>query len=473
MSQESANNHRENTASPPAFALAPPDLAQLDRLVPRVPFGLRGGRMWTVAQVPTGVACGCTCPACGHPLVAKAKDSTRRRPHFAHYRDADCRAGFESSVHRMAKQLVADRLALLLPSWNGEAEMPNPPVLMDDAGEPLYGRRVEFPDRQVALIEAVLEKSQGDYVPDVTAMDEHGRLFIEIRVTHAVDEIKRRRIQSEGVRLVEINLSSVTPNQTFELETFSHAVLDDPSNRVWLSCPPATEEWRESMRDLKARQALRNRDLAQSRQLAEEARQLALTQADAEVAKADPKSREHFRMQRRARYEAALRALPGLVSREACEARLAQLELRDRDRMAVLVGGIASDRVREAVMDYHCDAWIFQVHPVLWQAEVCRAFVTGKNCGDRFNQKDVAQWMRAHFEFNQQLYDLFLAQYSARTSARRSGYSKNRISAWYFTEEENGQIPNFYRPINAFIERLAYIRALTFVSGTIGEVEVM
>jgi hypothetical protein len=372
----------------------------------------------------------------------------------------------------MAKQLVADRLAVLLPAWDGEVDMLNPPVLTDDAGYSLFGRRVEFPERRAALVEAELEKSQGDYVPDVTAVDEQGRLFIEIRVTHAVDEIKRHRIQSEGVRLVEINLSAITADQTLDLDEFSRVVLDDPSNRVWLSCPPATDDWRESMRDLKARLAIRNREIAEARRLAEVERATILKQAEASVARVECDSRERFRLQRRSRYADALTALPGLVSVASCNARLARLAERDGDQMAALVGSIESDLIREAILEYHCDAWIYQVHPVLWQAEVYRTFVAEKKAGDRFNQKDVAQWMRARFNFQPQLYDLFLAQYAARTSARRSGFSKNRISAWFFTEEENGLIPNFYRPINSLVERLAYVRAVTYVSGAIGEVEV-
>ena len=110
-----------------------------------IPFGLKAGRMVRVQEVATGLACGCTCPACGHPLVAKAKDSRWRRPHFAHYWDADCRAWYETAVQKTAKQLITHQLRLCLPEWDGEPEMPNPPRLRDANGQEHPGRRVEYP----------------------------------------------------------------------------------------------------------------------------------------------------------------------------------------------------------------------------------------------------------------------------------------------------------------------------------------
>lgn len=81
------------------------DSPQISPAVPRplagvlkVPFGLKAGRMWSPKQVAPGRECGCVCPACGAPLVAKAADSTCRRPHFAHLAETDCRAGYETAL---------------------------------------------------------------------------------------------------------------------------------------------------------------------------------------------------------------------------------------------------------------------------------------------------------------------------------------------------------------------------------------
>ena len=457
--------------SPDQFTLTHPGPARSARADLRVPFGYRDGRMWAAAAVPKGIACGCVCPACGQPLVAKAKDSRVRRAHFAHHHHSGCSGGFETAIHKMAKQLIRERLEVGLPAWDGDLDMANPPLLADDAGQLMAGRRVEFPGRTAILKAVQLEEHQSDYVPDIVADDESGRLFIEIRVAHAVDADKRLKIQSEGVRLVEIDLSAITLDQAADPGFFANAVINDPGNRYWLSCPAATDDWRESMRDLKEAIRLRNEQLAEKRRLEAEASRRGLLEAEARLAGAAD-ARDRYRDKLRAGHAYALAALPELVSPEACEARLVTFEQRDGERIATLVGSIADPEVRRAVLDYRRDAWIYSVHPAVWQAEVYLEFVANKSPGDRFNQKDIVAWVRRRFEFEPQLYELFLAQYKARSHARKSGFRKNRISAWFFTDDENELIPNFYDPINTFVGKLAYLRAVTYVGGILGELEV-
>lgn len=457
--------------SPDRFTLTPPGPVRPARADLRVPFGYRDGRMWAAATVLKGIACACECPACGHPLVAKAKDSRVRRAHFAHHRRSGCSGGFETAIHKMAKQLIRDRLEVRLPAWDGDLDMPNPPVLADDAGQYMAGRRVEFPERKAVLQSVRLEEHQTDYIPDIAADDEFGRLFIEIRVTHAVDTDKRLKIQSEGVRLVEIDLSAITLEQAADPKFFADAVIGDPGNRYWLSCPAATEDWRDSMRELKEALRLRNEQLAEKRRLEAEASQQAYLEAGSRLAEAGS-SKDRYRSRLRAGHAYALAALPELTSLAAREARLAHFEQRDKDRIALLVGSIGDPEIRRAVLDHHGGAWIYSVHPAVWQAEVYLEFVANRSPGDRFNQRDIVHWMRERFEFEPQLYELFVAQYKARSHARKSGIRKNRISAWFFTDEENELIPNFYDPINTFVAKLAYLRALAYVGGVLGELEV-
>lgn len=70
------------------------------------------------------------------------------------------------------------------------------------------------------------------------------------------------------------------------------------------------------------------------------------------------------------------------------------------------------------------------------------------------------------------LYTLFRAQYKFRSKVRSAGIRKNRISFWAFTDLENQQIPDFYRPINAFVDRLIYVGALEQVPGILGQVKI-
>lgn len=438
----------------------------------KVPFGLKDGRMWGPKQVPAGRLCGCICPACLAPLIAKAAGSEERRPHFAHQTATDCRAGYETALHKKAKELLEEHRALLLPLWDGEQDMPNPPALADLEGRWWPGERVESPARNVSLTEVRLEVSQGDYTPDAIASDAEGELLVEIRVTHAVDPLKRRRIQAEGRRLLEIDLSKLDPGVLQDEEQLVQAVLFDASNRVWLSCPEATEAWRTSFADLKARVALRNQEILQERHRQEEFRlvqQQAAEQTRAHLAERQA-NRERFRQRERERYARELEALPALVSVPRIDGLLEEFLERDGPLAEQLIAEVPYPKVQEALRYCDTNAWIYTAHPSLWQAACYQHFVLHQRAGQQFNKRDVARWVMQEFGREEVLYALFLAQYRARARARNAGFRKYRISFWAFTELENRQIPDFYKPINTFIDRLVYLRVLQPVTDGLGEV---
>lgn len=440
----------------------------------RVPFGLREGRMWNPKQVAPGLQCGCICPACQAPLVAKAADSEHRRPHFAHLAESNCRAGYETALHKKAKQLLADQMAVVLPAWDGEESMPNPPELADEAGMWWTGTPVDYPARRVQLQDVRLELAQGDYTPDVLAQDDQGDLLIEIRVSHAVDALKRRRIQAEGKRLVEIDLSSLSPDVLQDEGLLVQAVLYDPANRHWLSCPEATEAWRAAYRQLKSQVAQRNQEIALERQRLEDARHVQLKAAeDAQAHRmAQQENRARFQEQQRAPYVELLEGLPDLVSVSRIETLLAEYRARDGEEAEGLISQLPSSAVQKAVRYCGPNAWIYRVHPALWQAASYHRFVLGRPAGAQFNQRELAQWVMQNFGREEGLYALFRAQYQFRSKVRSAGIRKNRISFWAFTDLENRQIPDFYRPINAFVDRLIYAGALETVPGALGQVRI-
>ncbi len=51
-----------------------------------LPFGLRDDILVHISQVQQGLACGCVCPQCKKPLVARSGSVLVH--HFAHYRKA-------------------------------------------------------------------------------------------------------------------------------------------------------------------------------------------------------------------------------------------------------------------------------------------------------------------------------------------------------------------------------------------------
>ncbi len=66
------------------------------------------GRLVHVDNVPNGNKCGCICPACKEPLIAKNQGKTKREHHFAHQSDEECTWAHESMLHLMAKEKIQE-----------------------------------------------------------------------------------------------------------------------------------------------------------------------------------------------------------------------------------------------------------------------------------------------------------------------------------------------------------------------------
>jgi hypothetical protein len=92
-------------------------------LLNHIPFGVRieDQQFVDVADVPKGRNCGCVCPSCAIPLIARQGKANRW--HFAHASrkvddvDTECAFSFYVSVRMMAKQLLEEGLSLDLPEW--------------------------------------------------------------------------------------------------------------------------------------------------------------------------------------------------------------------------------------------------------------------------------------------------------------------------------------------------------------------
>ncbi len=89
-----------------------------------IPFGLseKDGRFLDVSKVPRGKQCGCICPSCKTPLIARHGNINEW--HFAHASrtgylktETECEFSFYVSVRLMARQIVDDTLSMALPAY--------------------------------------------------------------------------------------------------------------------------------------------------------------------------------------------------------------------------------------------------------------------------------------------------------------------------------------------------------------------
>jgi hypothetical protein len=183
----------------------------------KLPLGLKEGRITHISEVSRGLLCGCVCPGCHKPLVAKKGRITTH--HFAHFNTADCGSAIETALHRAAKDIIYEHKKIAVPPieipWNSFGDS------MQIASEQLHD-----------ITSAVLEHKTGNIVPDIVVTVASSQLLIEIRVTHKVDENKAKKIQELRIPTIEIDLSS--QNRTFALDELAQTIIFDISNKRWI-----------------------------------------------------------------------------------------------------------------------------------------------------------------------------------------------------------------------------------------------
>lgn len=137
-----------------------------------------------IDEVENGEKCGCVCPYCNTPLIAKHGNTNTH--HFAH-KNADCGQAYETAVHVFAKEIIEKhkKIAVNLDLY----ELENNKYLVFDKVE--------------------LEKVVDDIKPDIIGYKNGEQFFIEICVTHAIDEEKLNKIKKLNITTIEINLENL------------------------------------------------------------------------------------------------------------------------------------------------------------------------------------------------------------------------------------------------------------------------
>lgn len=214
-----------------------------------MPFGmLPDGTMIGADEpmLPNGLACNCFCPRCRARLVARNRGEVNR-PHFAHeaavaapnpgMATLSCAGARETSIHIMAKQIIAKEGTILLPDVVA--------VLPPLKSKILFNSRSDLWNR---IKDVRLEVWCEGLRPDILAsyagrvQDQTGTPFapkghdvcIEILVTHPCGPEKIEKLLDKGLPAFEIDLSKQSYSAT-ESSLRNVVIRDAP--RVWLFHP--------------------------------------------------------------------------------------------------------------------------------------------------------------------------------------------------------------------------------------------
>lgn len=174
----------------------------------KLPFGFNeNNRLIHIVDAERGKKCNCVCPACGSLLTASK--GSKNRPHFKHLVINECKGGFESAIHLVAKQMIVERREITLPRYDCNVSA------IDSKGKEHTERKSILREGKVIQFDSVQEEAEFHGMrTDILAKKGDATLIIEIFFRHKVDDEKLKKMISANVSAIQIDLSDLTPEDT-------------------------------------------------------------------------------------------------------------------------------------------------------------------------------------------------------------------------------------------------------------------
>lgn len=180
-------------------------------------YALKNGEIISISDVESGLKCECICPSCGESLVAKK--GSKMMHHFAHHSGHTCEYGYETSLHFAAKEIISKAKKFTIPD--------------------VY---LHFPDsykkdelihtaQEVIIDKVELEQHYNGIIPDIVLHINNKVLFVEVYVTHSIDEKKLEKLKSANISTIEIDLSK--KKETITNDELENILLNNSTEKKW------------------------------------------------------------------------------------------------------------------------------------------------------------------------------------------------------------------------------------------------
>jgi len=208
----------------------------------KLPFGIKDGILIDISQVERGLACNCFCPCCNHPLIARKGGS--KIHHFAHASGMECAGAVQTALHMAAKEILQRNKKIALPEVIGASYVKyKVPYIYNDFDretgiireEQSYRTRstsIRISDEKyVDFDDVLLEKRFGNIIPDILLIKDGVKLFVEIAVTHFVDERKLGKIKEMEISALEIDISTM---ESISLQELENILVNKIEGKKWI-----------------------------------------------------------------------------------------------------------------------------------------------------------------------------------------------------------------------------------------------
>lgn len=184
----------------------------------------KDGRMRSVDEVARGLACECVCPTCRDRVLARQGEI--REWHFAHASGTDCERAAEGALHRAAKQVLLESGGMTVPPTRvvANATLPDGRTGTGEAFRP---------EMWVDFQSVETEQTTGAVRPDIVAGLGRTILFVEIAVTHFVDDNKKAALAELMVPTIEIDLAGFE-REKWSWELLIDALVESATHKTWV-----------------------------------------------------------------------------------------------------------------------------------------------------------------------------------------------------------------------------------------------
>ena len=181
-----------------------------------------------ISEVESGLKCNCICLCCNAKLIARK--GKIKEHHFAHANGEDCKKGFETMLHIMAKLILKEEKRIRIPNVYILSKLST----FSYQGHIFHRETEEFLPGStfITFNDVELEKKIDEFIPDVILYNNNHRLLVEIKVSHGVDETKLRKIRKSNISTLEIDLSNIKANIT--IEGLRDLLINDVYNKEWI-----------------------------------------------------------------------------------------------------------------------------------------------------------------------------------------------------------------------------------------------
>ncbi len=202
------------------------------------------GRVLHISEAERGAACGCICPGCGKPLVARKGSEVEH--HFAHADGDECRHGYRNSIYLALRRAAEEIGRIRLPAYEKNRS------LVPEGG----GLHVLIPESVTPIDRLDFTRKGGDVITGLLIVRGKRQLIIRLLTDFGENTRDQARLKAVGISVLEIDM---TREERIDMDIARSYFTDLPENLHWLYNAKAEKAW-DDMTALCVRQPVHKKE---------------------------------------------------------------------------------------------------------------------------------------------------------------------------------------------------------------------